>query len=100
MTVMISGSDQPGVDQTGSDQTGSDQTGESGTTSGEALDGALQGADPAAGLRGVVALRALADQLEFLHVQRARERDWSWQEIAAALGISRQAVHKKYGRRF
>lgn len=66
---------------------------------GGALDGALQGDDPAMGLRGVVALRALADQLEFLHVQRARERGWSWQEIAAALGISRQAVHKKYGRR-
>ncbi|NEE59815.1 HTH domain-containing protein, partial [Streptomyces sp. SID8455] len=24
---------------------------------------------------------------------------WSWQEIAAELGVSRQAVHKKYGRR-
>ncbi|MGV9525502.1 helix-turn-helix domain-containing protein, partial [Streptomyces griseus] len=23
----------------------------------------------------------------------------SWQEIAAELGVSRQAVHKKYGRR-
>ena len=63
-----------------------------------ALDEALQGDDPAAGLRGVVALRALSDRLEFLHVQRARERGWSWQEIAAALSISRQAVHKKYGR--
>lgn len=63
-----------------------------------ALDEALQGDDPAAGLRGVVALRALADRLEFLHVQRARGQGWSWQEIAAALGISRQAVHKKYGR--
>ena len=64
-----------------------------------ALDGVLQGDDPAVGLRGVVALRALADQLEFLHVQRARECGWAWQEIAVALGISRQAVHKKYGRR-
>lgn len=71
-----------------------------GAEGGSALDGALQGDDPAAGLRGVVALRMLADQLEFLHVQRARERGWSWQEIAALLGISRQAVHKKYGRRF
>ena len=24
---------------------------------------------------------------------------YSWQAIAAALGVSRQAVHKKYGRR-
>lgn len=65
----------------------------------DALEGALQADDPTAGLRGVVALRALADQLEFLHVQRARQRGWSWQEIAEALGVSRQAVHKKYGRR-
>ena len=64
----------------------------------EALDEVLQGDDPATGLRGVVALRGLADRLEFLHVQRARQCGWSWQEIAAALGISRQAVHKKYGR--
>ncbi|QGN35408.1 helix-turn-helix domain-containing protein [Microlunatus sp. Gsoil 973] len=64
-----------------------------------ALGDALQSDDPAAGLGGVVALRVLADQLEFLHVQRARERGWSWQEIAQALGVSRQAVHKKYGRR-
>jgi predicted DNA-binding protein YlxM (UPF0122 family) len=32
-------------------------------------------------------------------VRRARELGWSWQEIAEVLGVSRQAVHKKHGRR-
>ena len=29
-------------------------------------------------------------------MQNARERGWSWQEIAMFLGVSKQAVHKKY----
>lgn len=59
------------------------------------------GADPAVGLRAVRALRALVERLEELQVGRARELGWSWQEIAQLLGVSRQAVHKKYagGRR-
>jgi len=32
-------------------------------------------------------------------VRRARLLDFSWQQIAAALDVSKQAVHKKYGRR-
>jgi DNA-directed RNA polymerase specialized sigma24 family protein len=58
------------------------------------------GDDPAAGMRAVRALRDLADRLEVLQVERARGLGWSWQEIADALGVTRQAVHKKYGRRF
>lgn len=54
--------------------------------------------DPAEGLRAVRALRALADRLEALHVARARDLGWSWQDVAAALGVSRQAVHQKHGR--
>ena len=54
--------------------------------------------DPATGLRGVRALRELADRLEVLQVRAARERGWSWQEVAEALGVSRQAVHKKHAR--
>ncbi len=57
------------------------------------------GDDPRAGLRAVRSLRELADRLERLQVQRARELGWSWQEVADALGVSRQAVHKKHGRR-
>lgn len=55
--------------------------------------------DPAVGLAAVAALRALLERLEALQVDNARTRGWSWQQIAAALGVSRQAVHKKHGRR-
>ena len=54
--------------------------------------------DPATGLRAVVALRRMTDDLERQQVLRAREAGWSWQQIGDALGISRQAVHKKHRR--
>jgi hypothetical protein len=54
--------------------------------------------DPAVGLRAVVALRRLADQVEATHVAAARRDGWSWEQIGDALGVSRQAVHKKHGR--
>ena len=54
---------------------------------------------PREGLRAVRSLRELADRLEALQVERARDLGWSWQEIADALGVTRQAAHKKYGRR-
>lgn len=54
------------------------------------------GDDPALGLRAVRSLRELADRLEALQVERARSLGWSWEEVAAALGVTRQAVHKKY----
>jgi len=57
------------------------------------------GDDPGTGLRAVRSLRELAERLEALQVARARELGWSWQEIADALGVSRQAVHKKHSRR-
>lgn len=60
---------------------------------------AAAGDDPTTGLRAVRALRELADRLELLQVERARGLGWSWQEVADALGVSRQAVHKKHGRR-
>jgi DNA-directed RNA polymerase specialized sigma24 family protein len=53
--------------------------------------------DPAVGLTAVRALRELAERLEALQVHNARDQGWSWQEIAVRLGVSRQAVHKKYG---
>ena len=55
--------------------------------------------DPAVGLSAVASLRALLESLEQLQVENARERGWSWQQIADALGVSRQAVHKKHGGR-
>jgi len=55
--------------------------------------------DPAVGLRAVLALRRLLESLEVLQVDNAREQGWSWQEIANALGVTRQAVHKKHAGR-
>ncbi len=55
--------------------------------------------DPEVGLPAVAALRELLESLESLQVENARERGWSWQQIAAALGVSKQAVHKKHGGR-
>ena len=63
------------------------------------LAAAATGADPRTGLRAAVALRRLAEQLEALQVDNARRQGWSWQDIAAALDVSRQAVHKKHARR-
>jgi DNA-directed RNA polymerase specialized sigma24 family protein len=54
--------------------------------------------DPDIGLRAIRALRELADRLEVLQVTNARARGWSWQQIAEALGVTRQAVHKKHAR--
>ena len=54
--------------------------------------------DPEVGLRAVAALRTLAERLELLQVQNARELGWSWQDIARRLGVTKQTVHRKYGR--
>lgn len=54
--------------------------------------------DPADGLRAAALLRRLAEQLEARHVTAARVAGWSWQDIGDALGVSRQAVHKKHRR--
>ena len=55
--------------------------------------------DPEIGLRAVAALRALAERLELLQVENARQLGWSWQDIATRLGVTKQTVHRKYGRR-
>ncbi|HEX4685729.1 MAG TPA: helix-turn-helix domain-containing protein [Mycobacteriales bacterium] len=68
------------------------------TTTAELTTGAASN-DPDVGLRAVAALRHLAEHLEALQVDNARDRGWSWQEIATRLGVSKQAVHRKHGRR-
>ena len=55
--------------------------------------------DPADGLAAVVALRRLADQMEDAQVERALRDGWTWAQVAEALGVTRQAVHKKHARR-
>jgi predicted transcriptional regulator len=54
--------------------------------------------DPAVGLRAVRSLRALVERLEALQVDNARDQSWTWEQIAQLLGVTRQAVHKKYAR--
>jgi DNA-directed RNA polymerase specialized sigma24 family protein len=54
-------------------------------------------ADPAVGLRAVLALRRLAERVEAEQVALARDQGWSWQQIADVLGMTRQSVHAKHG---
>ncbi|MGI8698086.1 MAG: helix-turn-helix domain-containing protein [Mycobacteriales bacterium] len=61
------------------------------------LAGEASSRDPAVGLAAVAALATLLESLEELQVLSARDAGWSWQEIATVLGVSKQAVHKKYG---
>ena len=63
------------------------------------LAAAASSADPRVGLRAVVALRRLLEGLEQLQVANARRKGWSWQEIADALEVTRQGVHKKHAGR-
>ena len=63
------------------------------------LDEQERGGDPREGLASVVALRRLADRLEAAEVERAIGAGWTWSRIAEALGVTRQAVHKKYAKR-
>ena len=55
--------------------------------------------DPADGLAAVGALRRLADRMEDAEVERALRDGWTWAQVAEALGVTRQAVHKKHARR-
>lgn len=55
--------------------------------------------DPEAAFASVVALRRLADRLELAAMNVAVQRGWSWTDVAAALGVTRQAAHKKFAHR-
>ncbi|MGV8849733.1 MAG: hypothetical protein ACOH16_09310 [Propionibacteriaceae bacterium] len=54
--------------------------------------------DPRALLRRIAQQRAELDRAESLSVRRARNCGLTWQEIAGVLGVTKQAVHKRYGR--
>ena len=56
-------------------------------------------ADPATGLYAVGALHRLAERVEAVHVAAARRAGWSWEQIGDVLGVTRQSVHAKYGKR-
>jgi hypothetical protein len=55
--------------------------------------------DPEVGLRAVTALRRLVGQVERLQVDNARDLGWSWEDIARAMGVSKQSVHEKHAPR-
>lgn len=55
--------------------------------------------DPRSGLRAVASLRVLADTLELRQVEAALRTGMTWQDIADALGVTRQAAHKKHSKR-
>lgn len=68
------------------------------TTQCQAIVSALDDQDPLRALQAVAALHGEADRIETVLVRRARNTGCTWAEVARALGVSRQAVHKKYGR--
>ncbi|WP_109473666.1 hypothetical protein [Ornithinimicrobium cavernae] len=55
--------------------------------------------DPRKGLQAVATLRDLVSTLELRQVEAALGTGMSWKDIAQCLGVTRQAVHKKYARR-
>ncbi|WP_419183562.1 AsnC family protein [Serinibacter arcticus] len=54
---------------------------------------------PMGELRAITAERAALERREEVAVRRARAQGYSWAAISSMLGISRQAAHKKFGRR-
>ncbi len=52
--------------------------------------------EPAEALAAVVALRLMADRLERETVKRAIAQGWTWAQVAEALGVTRQAAHKRH----
>ena len=53
--------------------------------------------DPRAALRATADLRRAVERQEAQLVRRARNKGLSWAEVAAQLGVTKQAVHRKYG---
>ena len=52
--------------------------------------------NPEEALAAVVALRHMAEQLERKAVKQAIAQGWSWSRVAQALGVSKQAAHKRH----
>jgi Clp amino terminal domain, pathogenicity island component len=54
------------------------------------------GREPGKALAAITRLRQELDDLEEAQVANALSRGWSWARIGRALGVTRQAVHRKY----
>ncbi len=50
-------------------------------------------------LAAVLALRELVELREDAAVERALRDGWTWSQVAEALGVTRQAVHKRHLKR-
>jgi hypothetical protein len=61
--------------------------------------GAIGDGEPIAELRRLAELHQALARAEAEQVRRARAQGYAWIAIAGALGVSKQAAHKKYGRR-
>jgi hypothetical protein len=62
----------------------------------ELVEHAVRAGQPAAALRAMTALREELDAFERLQVARALDAGGSFGDVARALGISRQAAHRRY----
>jgi hypothetical protein len=60
---------------------------------------AVAAGDPSDGLRAIGLLRRRLDELEAEHVDAALAAGSSWRTIAEAIGVSRQAAHRKHAPR-
>jgi DNA invertase Pin-like site-specific DNA recombinase len=53
--------------------------------------------NPLRDLKDVVKERKALDKREAALVKKARKAGYVWEDIAAAMGVSKQAVHKRFG---
>ena len=54
------------------------------------------GDGPEVGMVAVARLRDLLDEERLFQVGEARRAGWSWADVGAAFGVSRQSVHRMF----